>query len=321
VTPEDQIKYIEQIGNTIVPNHEFLNEAITLINNIINYSTLSNINFLDRSIMTQYEKIANNFANYITYIKNNDKSNAQIILGSMNTNILEDTYYSMLNSFNIIFSDKSNSLEINDVCSDIFSIMRDYTIVDIGTIDCYHNNFNYFRSEMSIITKPIIITYEKTEYNLGIYLIKLYFTNDDTNLIPCVIERIFPYNNPIEPKYPDGSDVGFYHPHVSTSGHICYGNIKDAANMTRQQFRIYDLLDVIHNTLSSYSERDPYAPIYCWASEKCKSCGTLTNQICASCGEYCCSLCLNNNETICEFCNNKEIIANETVKTGCLHDK
>jgi hypothetical protein len=270
VTPEIQLEYIKKIGNTIVPNHEFLNEATTLINNIINYSTLSNNNFFGKPIIERYEKIANNLENYITCIKNNDKSNAQIILKSMNANTFENAYYSMRNSFGVIFFDKSNPLEINDVCSDIFSIMRDYTVVNISNIDCYRNNFNYFESEISIITKPIIITHEETEYNLGTYLIELYFTNDDINLMPRVTERIFPNNNPISPRYPDKSDVDFYHPHVSISGHIYYGNIKDVADVTKQQFKIYDLLDVIHNALSSYSEEYPYAPISCWAIEKCR---------------------------------------------------
>lgn len=53
-------------------------------------------------------------------------------------------------------------------------------------------------------------------------------------------------------------DSHFYHPHVNTTGEICWGDARDMAENARISWKIKDLFFIMQELLSSYNSGNPY---------------------------------------------------------------
>lgn len=64
--------------------------------------------------------------------------------------------------------------------------------------------------------------------------------------------------------YPAGENLwysDFYHPHISASAQVCWGNASDAADRAIADSDLLGLLNVLHDVLSTYNAGNPYVEL------------------------------------------------------------
>lgn len=98
------------------------------------------------------------------------------------------------------------------------------------------------------------------------------------------------------------SKGGYWHPHVDTTGRVCFGSALGRANKILTQNRLLGRFMFIHGLLSGYNSQSPYDPIEKWAPSFCGNCNEPLKGKKAkkcSCGAALCSKCIKANKTNC----------------------
>lgn len=78
---------------------------------------------------------------------------------------------------------------------------------------------------------------------------------------------------------------GVYHPHVSSSGSPCFGNIKELVNRLSKDCEFEELAFILLDFIKSYSEDNPYRNIAHWRDGYCSNCFELRT-FCECGGEH-----------------------------------
>lgn len=111
-------------------------------------------------------------------------------------------------------------------------------------------NYASFRFEDSKIigtTQPILISHEDQTYNFEPYEV---IFNLQTQGVQITGDK--------------NSVNGYCHPHVTTSGSICWGNIGGLVARLSGEMDLYGLYELVAHFLSLYNEDDPYQRIERW---------------------------------------------------------
>jgi len=96
-------------------------------------------------------------------------------------------------------------------------------------------------------TQRIVIAYEDHSYDFEPY------------------EVVFNLNNQkVQITGDKNTNNGYCHPHVTTAGSICWGNIAGLVAKLSGEFDLYGLFELIGTFLSQYNEDDPYQKIERW---------------------------------------------------------
>jgi len=138
-----------------------------------------------------------------------------------------------------------------------------------------------------VVTDPIVLE----GINLGRMSIKLYIRPGDLSF------RI----HPLEPNYGRND---YFHPHVSAGGDMCEGDAETKINNAIINGSIYDVVQILMSTLTTYNSSSPYLALEDWDghSETCPNCGDEISEddaySCDSCTETHCGICVH----YCEEC-------------------
>ena len=144
---------------------------------------------------------------------------------------------------------------------------------------------------LTATTAPIIIEYDGWKFPLGRYKINLDLAGD------IKIEALDPH-----------PDADYPHPHISSDGVPCLGNIRGDIPRMLGTMRISEALQSLHAFLSAYNPDNPYEKIsrfdpageYCDDENPCDDCDE-------RCSPYCIFECSNNNgQYECEDCNDRQ---------------
>jgi len=104
------------------------------------------------------------------------------------------------------------------------------------------------------VTKPVYNSYVVPEHQinhnnlpLGRYAVFL--------RIDCAELKVYPYE--------DNLSVGsYFHPHVSDTGYVCWGNVSDRATETHANYQLVELMYLLNEVLNNYNHDNPYAQLY-----------------------------------------------------------
>jgi hypothetical protein len=158
-------------------------------------------------------------------------------------------------------------------------------------------------------------------------LVKNSLTEPPTALSTLVTVRS---DNPIYSR--DNGSEDTYHPHVSSSGHVCYGtDATEACYKAFKDFRLLDAIDITKAALSSYVAVSAYADIETWDEDwvseddddedsdneysSCDVCGTREEDVYeADCDHYACS----DHSFTCEGC---DTVVCQECTIGCPCEK
>lgn len=108
---------------------------------------------------------------------------------------------------------------------------------------------------ISLITPEVILTFVNegakitSAVNLGRYLLEV--------KVPAtsLVAAIHAYDN-----NPDAE--GYYHPHVTSDGNICTGDMSEAYHAACNNFRFYDLVAIMKKVLTNYNDESPYVELH-----------------------------------------------------------
>lgn len=81
----------------------------------------------------------------------------------------------------------------------------------------------------------------------------------EVTLETCAV-RIYPMKT-FEPHPANIGKSGYYHPHISNEGSICWGNVKTRALAFQSQGKLTELMNLLASLMSSYSNENPYVAL------------------------------------------------------------
>lgn len=239
------------------------------------------INETSRETKSQYENALNKVEEGLQKLKalgdDSKKSTRKEILKIARENVKAYETVENLAEKVAAYQQSINMLSTDSIREDVKQIMADERVESIS------QGGKGYDSYLDIVIKQMIVSNTAIgplKIRLPVHGIPRVYKTDDSNL----------------------SKNGYWHPHVQTSGGVCFGDAGTAAQVVFNERGLHFRFDFLATLLNGYNPASPYEKISNWAPMFCMNCEEPlkgSNIHNCSCGSVVCKKCAEDTKTSC----------------------